>query len=72
MAVLHATEVEVAAVVAAERAAGGLVSIAAVNGAQNVVISGQPSAVARVTAALAARGVTSQPLKGAPGLSLAR
>jgi acyl transferase domain-containing protein len=64
MATLETEEAEVAAALAAETVAGGVVDIAAVNGPRNVVISGTEHAVGRVTAALAARGVPSQRLRG--------
>ncbi|MBI1357399.1 MAG: SDR family NAD(P)-dependent oxidoreductase [Acidobacteria bacterium] len=53
------------AVRAALAAAPGTVSIAALNAPTETVISGEPSAVAAVTAAFTAAGVTVKPLPGA-------
>ena len=64
MAAVEAEEPLVAAAVAAETAAGGLVAVGAVNAPRSIVVSGTETAVDRVTAALAARNVRIQRLRG--------
>ena len=59
MAAVFADEATVAAAVAR---AGGRVSIAALNGPQNTVVSGPAAEVTALVAALAAAGVKSRPL----------